>query len=324
MASRGPISPEECLAAYRQLARDFGLAATRAPGRCRILGWDLEYVCAPALAGFIDSLLVRRLNDFVPDNERPRILDCGANIGFSVLNYKRQFPAARIVAFEPDPEFAPVLRRNLERNGAGDVEVVEAAAWIADGEAGWFCQGIDGSRLVPDRAAGPGTAVVRTVDLADYLADDVDLVKLDIEGAEYEVVEHLRDRLGKVKNLSLECHLDRTRIGSFGAMLALLTQAEFALGVNSSGPWRDLIRQPQVERDHWEQYLVVSAWRRPAPPANEADQLLARVGVQQLELEAQLRDAEARAHELRRKLLAAEKELRRSWWSRVGRRLRRR
>lgn len=296
---------EEFLAAYRQVARELGFAAVRAPGRCEVLGWDLEYICGGAIAGFIDSLLIRRLNDFVPDNDRPRILDCGANIGFSVLNYKRQFPQARIVAFEPDPEFAPVLRRNLEQNGAGDVEVVEAAAWTSAGEGRWRSEGIDGSRLAPD-----GSTVVRTVDLADYLSDEVDLLKLDIEGAEYAVVEHLADRLGRVKNLSIECHVDQTRIEPFAKILTVLRRAGFLLGLNSSGPWRDLVRQPHVERDHWEQYFVVSAWRQSVAPGAEAEQLLVRAGVQQLEIEAQLRDAKAKIGALGKQLRTAE----RRWW----------
>ena len=170
-----PISLEDCLAAYQQTAAQFGFAPICRPGRWKVLGWDLEYVCAPTIVSFIDQLLVRRLNDFLPDNDQPLILDCGANIGFSVLNFKRQFPHARIIAFEPDPQFAPVLHRNMARNGAADVEVIEAAVWVKHGEVRWLCEGIDGSKILTQDHDAPGTVTVRTVDLADYLSSEIEL-----------------------------------------------------------------------------------------------------------------------------------------------------
>src|SRR5262245_3958230 len=87
----------------------------RGSGHTQIFGWDLAYVSGPAVVGGIEYLVLYGVNDFYPRHEHPVILDCGANIGISVLNYKRQFPRAHIVAFEPDPEFAPVLRRNLKK-----------------------------------------------------------------------------------------------------------------------------------------------------------------------------------------------------------------
>jgi hypothetical protein len=64
-----------------------------------------------------------------------------------------------------------------------------------------------------------------------------------------------------VKNLVVECHLGQTTISSFGRMLETLTQAGFQISVNSYGDWRDLTRQTPVEASHWEQYLLVAAWR---------------------------------------------------------------
>ena len=104
----GHISEDEILAEYQRL-RDWAAGAEPAPGRTTTLGWDLEYPTPGVLVAFLDQILFRRVNDFLADSERPVILDCGANIGYTVLNYKRQFPHAEIVAFEPDPLFAPLL-----------------------------------------------------------------------------------------------------------------------------------------------------------------------------------------------------------------------
>lgn len=281
LSQPGAFDYDQCLAAYRDIFNMFQYAQEKGPGRIRLLGWDLDFVDGLSLAGFIDQLLVRRLNDFIPDNSRPVILDCGANIGFSVLNYKRQFPDARITAFEPDPQFAPVLRRNLERNGAEDVRVVQAAAWIESGKASWMCQGIDGSRLSDEAYAGTRITQVETVDLAQYITEEVDLLKMDIEGAEYDVVRHLKDRLPMVKNMSIECHVDQDRVARLGQMLQQLKEAGFNVSLNSIGAFRDLIRQEKVTPPHWEQYYVISAWRRTDQPFDTStNQILPYAGLQ--------------------------------------------
>ena len=257
----------EYIKAYQFVVDEFGYEPIIQPGQLQILGWDLEYRCGAAFASFIDSILVRRLNDFIPANDNPLILDCGANIGLSSLSYKRQFPNARIIAFEPDPEFAPILRRNLERNGAGDVEMVDAAVWIENGTSQWRCEGIDGSHLSAETGETAKTTTVRTVDLGDYLNEPIDLIKMDIEGAEYEVINHVGKRLKKVKAMSIECHLDQRTMVSFGKMLRVLSAAGFQISIETFSSWRDLIRQPPVLEDHHENYVLVSAWRGPIPAA---------------------------------------------------------
>ena len=125
------------------------------PGRVSVLGWDLEYPSPESLLACVDQILFRRMNDFIPDNDHPVILDCGANIGYTTLHYKRQLPGAQITAFEPDPVFLPLLRRNLQRNDAADVAVVDAAAWTAPGRAAWVTERKDGSRLAATCATVP-------------------------------------------------------------------------------------------------------------------------------------------------------------------------
>lgn len=253
--------------AYQLVVDKFGYKPVIQPGRIKLLGWDLEYRCGAALANFIDQILVRRLNDFIPENDRPLILDCGANIGFSSLSYKRQFPNSRIIAFEPDPEFVPALRRNLECNGAEDVKVVDAAVWIENGSSQWRIEGIDGSHLSVEADDAEKITTVRTVDLCDYLNEPVDLIKMDIEGAEYEVINHVGNKLNNVKAMSVECHLKQATIVPFSKMLEVLSAAGFKLSINSFGEWRDLIHQSRVMADHHENYVLVSAWRGSIPSA---------------------------------------------------------
>ena len=230
-------------------------------GEVRVFGWDLAYVDGPSLWSCLDVIVRKRWNDFTAASDTPVIVDCGANIGVSVLHYKRLYPGARIVAFEPDPKFLPALKSNLARNGAGDVTVVEAAAWTRNGVVPFFCEGADGSRVIQGDEAYPEAISVRSVDLAAYLDDPVDLVKMDIEGAEFEVIPHLEKKLPQVKNLVVECHLYNRNIGRFSRLLGVLASAGFRVALNSYGCWVDLVRRRDPARNEFDQYVLLAAWR---------------------------------------------------------------
>ena len=228
--------------------------------------WDLDVFDPEMAVAQIDQIVVRRLNDFISDSPRPRILDCGANIGISVLNFKRHAPDARIVAFEPDPLLCHTLRRNLTRNGAEDVEIVEAAVWTNAGDAPFVSNGTDGGRIAIGEEA-TATTSVRTVALADYLNEPIDLLKLDVEGSEYALIDHIATRLGVIKNLIIECHITQASLAAFGRLLTQLRDHGFHVNFNTFGHWRDLIRQPVLPPLYSEHYVAVYACRRVSPRA---------------------------------------------------------
>ncbi len=248
-------------AAFEQLRKRLLPLPRNTPGRMEVLGWDLEYVDGLSLLFILDSLVFKRWNDFVPTTSEPIILDCGANIGVSVLHYKRQFPGAKITALEPDPHFVPILRRNLERNGASDVKIIEAAVWIKEGEEYFFCEGTDGSRLITQDRVLPASILVKTIDFRKFISCEIDLIKMDIEGAESDVVVHLGERLKLVKNIVIECHVDNGKIGPFARLLEVLAEKEFSVSLNSYGVWRDLIHQPEKGPYEFDSYILVAARR---------------------------------------------------------------
>lgn len=229
------------------------------PGNIHTYGWDLDYLDAPSLWSCIDVLVDKGWNDFTCDRPDPYILDLGANVGISALHYKRRHPGARIVAFEPDPQVARVLRRNLQANGAADVSVIEAGVWIQSGEMPLLLEGADGSRLQP--GGGQGTALVKTVALDAFLVRPVDLLKVDIEGAEYDVIQQLGRKLKLVRNLVIECHVRFEAVADFAGLLATLAGVGFRVAFNTYGKWTDLVRRPGRLPNEFDQYVLVSAWR---------------------------------------------------------------
>ncbi len=329
------LDHDALLAAHAALRAELVHQPLHSPGRADVFGWDIEYLSAPALVSMVEYQVLYGVNDFHPRRANPVILDCGANIGISTLHYKRCFPRARIVAFEPDPQFAPLLRRNLQRNEAEDVEVVEAAVWVKEGEARWIKQGIDGSKLARGRESAAETVAVRTVDLASYMAGEVDLIKMDIEGAEYEVVAALGDKLRAVRNLIVECHLHADNVAPFAGLLATLSASGFQLGMNSLGAWRDLVRRSACQPDHFDQYQLVAAWRDPIPADLSAPRIPADGSLFQIEadwnereerhrrVEAELQQARQTIDRLRHELLLMREDIRPYHASRVIQAIRR-
>ena len=150
----------------------------------------------------------------------PVILDVGANYGLASIALKAEHPDAEIVAFEADPAIAAIAEANLRAAGHDDVALIRAAAWTAAGTMRFAAEGSDAGRLGDD-----GGIEVPTVRLRDWLDRDVDLLKMDIEGAEVDVLLDCADRLHRVANLACEYHSFAGRPQRLGDLIGALESA---------------------------------------------------------------------------------------------------
>jgi FkbM family methyltransferase len=195
--------------------------------RARAVWWDGTVIAhPPGLAGLPETLLEIWYDevytrDFYTPSAGDVIVDGGANIGLFSLWIARQAPC-RIVAFEPFEQNYAVLLSNLEAAGASSsVDAVHGALSGKSGHASMArgARSLD-HRLRLDEGKAAETAV-RTYSLAEALdraGADVDLCKLDIEGSERDVFEHVNpETLGRVRRFAIEYH-DNLRPGT----LALL------------------------------------------------------------------------------------------------------
>lgn len=173
----------------------------------------------------LDEIVIDRGYDFqLP--EAPRIiLDIGANIGLATLWFKRRYPDARIIAVEPDPESFALLERNT--SGIAGIERLNAALTAVDGVIGLERGGLNPSAFHV-RALRPGEEGVEAIRmpslLARYRLHAVDLLKLDIEGAEKEVFE--ADDLSwmdSIRTIAVELH-DRMKPGCGHAFFSAVTR----------------------------------------------------------------------------------------------------
>lgn len=191
--------------ALDELIASLRLPGAPAHGTARVGDFTVEYLAARPFASTVDLLFRQRTYDVEKLADPPLIIDGGAWLGLSVLRFRQLFPRARVIAFEPDPTIFEVLRGNLERNAVTDgVELVNAALTERSGQSDFTATGTDAGSL---RCHVPGSAInVPTVRLSDVVTGPTALLKLNIEGAETEVVEELGDRLALVDQVLIEYH----------------------------------------------------------------------------------------------------------------------
>ena len=134
------------------------------------------------------------------------IIDCGANIGLSILYLKGMFPDAHVIAFEPDSKNYQLLEANMKMQKMQGVELRKEAVWIENTYLTFEEEGSMSSKINMDGNTFTGSKKVKAIRLREILSQSVDFLKLDIEGAEYEVIKDIRDELNLVKNLFIEYH----------------------------------------------------------------------------------------------------------------------
>jgi FkbM family methyltransferase len=155
------------------------------------------------------DIFINRIYHFDTESHAPTILDCGGNIGMSVLYYKQIYPEARITTFEPDPAVFGYLQDNLTRNGMTDVGLVQAAVCGSEGFLTFHSDGKYASNLASETAPlekGWTKQRVPCVRLSNYLTEPIDFLKINIEGAEWEALADSGDRLHLVKEMVIEYH----------------------------------------------------------------------------------------------------------------------
>ncbi|WP_119418140.1 FkbM family methyltransferase [Desertibaculum subflavum] len=129
-------------------------------------------------------------------------VDCGANVGFfSLLAASR---GARVIAFEPNPDCAAAIRRNADLNGYRiDIRAVGLAA--APGTATLHIERDSNLGAATLRPTGGRTVSISLDTLDNQLGTEVpDLLKIDVEGAEVQLLEGARATLSRVKVVIME------------------------------------------------------------------------------------------------------------------------
>ncbi len=159
------------------------------------------------------------------EKEQPVIIDCGANIGVSCLYFKSLFPRCKIKAVEADPNIYKLLNNNLTMNGFQDIEMICKAIWVNNDGVQFGSDGADGGSVLNDsnKILVPS---IRLKDIIDH-EKEIDLLKIDIEGAETDVLIDCGLSLLKVKRIFVEYHSWVNTTQNLNKLLDILTQNNF-------------------------------------------------------------------------------------------------
>jgi FkbM family methyltransferase len=169
---------------------------------------------------------------FETDSSSPYIIDCGSNIGLSVLYFKHIFPNSEITAFEPDPELLNYLSQNLKSNSFSDVDIIPKAVWTSNSRLPFLSDGADGGKVSNQTT----DLLVDTVSLNQFLIKRVDMLKLDIEGYELEVLLSCAENLHNVCNIFIEYHSFQNKKQQLSEILKLLETSGFRYFLDSAKP----------------------------------------------------------------------------------------
>lgn len=189
---------------------------------------DLDYKVVKE--AFVENVYQIEPSDF---NDSGIFIDIGANIGAQsifVANFNegrdKKKPKIRVIAYEPEPHNLDYLWQNLEVNEVADkVTVHEQAIWLDNKGVNISNRGGNSSVFEHPKADGYTEVSTATLEqiFTDNKIDDCDVMKIDIEGAEYHILTAAsKETLQKIRYLVLE--FDGGHEAEFGPMVANLAK----------------------------------------------------------------------------------------------------
>lgn len=205
------------------------------PGVIKLFGKKVYFVDQLSYESTYQELFLQKIYSFKANRENPVIIDCGANIGLSIIFFKQLYPKCKITAFEADPKIFDVLSKNIKSFEFKDVELINYALWDTETILQFYSEGADGGRINSIIDNSTEMIEVKTQKLSGYLQKKVDFLKIDIEGAEYKVLKDCKLLLKNVENLFVEYHSFVDSEQKLDNILTILKDNGFRYYVSSIG-----------------------------------------------------------------------------------------
>jgi FkbM family methyltransferase len=166
------------------------------------------------------------------------VVDIGANIGDFALQAAQLCSAGRVFAVEPVSEHVRMVEENVRLNGMGNVTCVRSAIGATDGTTEVRLRG-----NISSTRQGEGTAEtvpVMTLErfLAEHGLERVDLLKMDCEGAEWDILPAAESVLPRVRQIAMEFH--SAGVWTPVSLAAWLRERGYRVW-HTAGPWNGLL-----------------------------------------------------------------------------------
>ncbi len=134
------------------------------------------------------------------------VVDIGANIGDFSLQAAQLCPRGTVYAVEPIPEHCRIIQQQIALNHIANVKVLECAVGDRVGELELV---LDGGRSSSTWGEGPRVRVpLTTLEalMAEHHLDRIDLLKMDCEGAEWDIFPSSEHLLPRISQICMEYH----------------------------------------------------------------------------------------------------------------------
>ncbi|WP_165932634.1 FkbM family methyltransferase [Flavobacterium cellulosilyticum] len=191
----------------------------------------------------LNELFIDEVYKFNSNSSIPKIIDCGSNIGLSIIFFKRMYPDSEIIAFEPDNDIFNISKYNLNQFGINDVKLFPKAVWINEKPLVFAKTGSLSGHIVQEKSEN--TIEIQTVRLKDFLCKKIDFLKIDIEGSEYDILKDCGESLKNVDNIFVEYHSFSENPQMIGELLVILKNAGFKVYVKEA--WNNM-KNPYIEK----------------------------------------------------------------------------
>ncbi|MES2285133.1 MAG: FkbM family methyltransferase [Bacteroidota bacterium] len=197
------------------------------------------------------EIFVNQFYSFNANSENPVIYDCGANIGTSVLFFANSYPKAKIVAFEASPYIYGILKKNIDNNNIKNVVLNQKAVWTKNEELEFSDEGGDSGSIYS--IANTKKVKVQAIDFLEALNKEakIDMLKMDIEGAENDVIPHIASALYKVDRMFIEYHSFNNGEQRLDEILLLLRKNKFRYYIrhvnNRKSPFIDISKDKDMD-----------------------------------------------------------------------------
>ncbi len=232
-------------------------------GNTNLFGFDFGFVDSASFKAQYFEIFSRQIYNFKAENDQPYIIDCGSNIGVSILYFKKNYPKAKIVGFEPDKNIFQLLKKNIANANLNSILLVNKGLWNKEGEIYFNEEGADGGSILDNtrNEANQKSSEIEVTSLRQYLALPVAFLKMDIEGAESIVLEDCDDLLKNVQKIYIEFHSQIDNTQKLDSILNILKKNNFRYYIESGTIFN---KQPFMQRrtiNNYDNLLSVFAYR---------------------------------------------------------------
>lgn len=230
------------------------------PGTYHLLDYDVAYLSFATMVNLFNEIFVGLEYYFDTNTQQPYIIDCGSNMGMSILFYKYLYPDAEIVGIEADALTYDVLKKNISQNKLQNTEVYHCAVMDYDGTVTFYNDPDNIGSLqmstIQERESKSKTEI-ECVSLERFITKPVDFLKMDIEGAESRVINDLysKGKLAYIKKLIIEYHQHiKTDEDNLSVMLHQLEDANFGYQISAK------FEAPYKEKEY--QDIMIYAYQK--------------------------------------------------------------